>query len=403
MGLGKTVQVIVALTELRLRGEARRSLIVVPASLRSNWVKELRTWSPAASVALVQGSESDRRSWYLLPFHIHIASYDQIRSDFFVYPPDIVFDVVVLDEAQRAKDPTSATAIAVARIARKRTWLLTATPLENQTTDLETLVRLMNFGRLPRHPSRERVHEALQGRFLRRHKADVLRELPPILEQEVEINLLPNQRAAYDRAWQEGRSNPVAKNYAAMLALITRLKKLCNYDEDSNESAKLDALQDIVDAVRAEGGKLLLFSQYVETLTWLAPKIRLKSFLFHGSLRAPERDSILQAFADAEDSVALLVSLKAGGVGLNIPDATHVVLFDRWWNPSVEDQAVARAHRFGRQLPLTAFRFLVVDSVEERIRDILHDKRDLFSEYVEDAPNLHNLDADALRTILRFE
>jgi SNF2 family DNA or RNA helicase len=144
----------------------------------------------------------------------------------------------------------------------------------------------------------------------------------------------------------------------------------------------LEALTELADAVDLEGGKLLVFSQFVETLRWLAPQLPLPASIYHGGLSWEVRERMLREFADDRSSRVLLVSLRAGGVGLNIPDATHVVLFDRWWNPAVEDQAVSRADRFGRQVPLVIYRYLTVDTVEERIDQVLKDKKEMFTDYV---------------------
>ncbi len=358
---------------------------------------------PNTSIAIVHGDSADRRAWYSIPFRVTIASYDQIRSDFLIDPPETSFDVVVLDEAQRLKDSMSATTVAVQRISRRRLWMLSGTPLENRTADLETLVRLMGQSSLSDRPSRSELHEALQGRFLRRRKLDVLPELPERLDQELPITLLPNQRRAYDETWQHEHSRYNPARISTMLSSISRLKQLCNYDPESQESAKLDALRDIVDTVRAEDGKLLVFSQYVTTLKWLQTQLELKAYLYHGGMATPERDEALQNFARASEPVVLLVSLRAGGVGLNIPTATHVVIFDRWWNPAVEEQAIARADRLGRATPLTVFRFLSVGTVEESIKELMYKKRLLFEDYVEQAPNPARVDADVLRRILQSD
>jgi SNF2 family DNA or RNA helicase len=401
MGLGKTVQVLTAFDRYRRSSGTLRALVVAPASVKTNWLREAQRWAPGATARLVQGGREDRLAWYDLPVHILIASYDQVRLDFYVQPPATEFDVVVLDEAQRVKDPAAATTVAVARIPRRRTWALTATPLENRAKDLETIIRLLRPGSLYENPSLPEIHEVLQGIFLRRRKKDVLPELPPIIDESLRIDLLPQQRAVYEDVWR-GRGT-YADSVTHVLALITKLKQLCNFDPESNVSGKLDALLDIVDAVRDEKGKLLIFSQYVETLRWLATRLPLPLNLIHGDMPIDERQAALDHFEEADEAVACLVSLRAGGVGLNIPTASHVVLYDRWWNPALEDQAVHRAHRFGRRDPLLVFRFLVSDTVEERINDVLMAKRDLFEQYVDDAPSRDSFTLSELRSILDLD
>jgi SNF2 family DNA or RNA helicase len=400
MGTGKTVQAACALETLRVRGQMRRALIVVPASLKLNWHRELKEWASGCSVRLLQGNKESRHAWYDLPINVLIASYEQVRADFAISPPETKFDVVILDEAQRVKGGNSTT-VAVARINRDRTWALTGTPLENRVEELQTLIQLIRPGVQP-GASPPEILDALQGHFLRRRKRDVLREMPPIVDQTQLLELTAAQSGAYDALWDD-RRRMAGRDGSHLFALLTQLKQLCNYHPDSGESSKLEALAEIAEDVQLEGGKLLVFSQYVETLKWLGPQLPVPVSIYHGGLSAEERDLTLQQFADDEPGCALLVSLRAGGVGLNVPDATHVVLFDRWWNPQLEDQAVHRAHRFGREEPLLVTRFLTVGTVEERVVELLHEKRELFEEYVEGAAREAEATQDHLRTILGLE
>lgn len=402
MGMGKTVQVLSALDRMRRASGGLKALVISPASVKSNWFREARRWAMGATVRVVQGNGSDRRVWYDLPVHILVASYDQVRLDFLLQPPTTQFDVVILDEAQRVKDPSSDTTLAVARIRRRFTWALTATPLENRANDLETIIRLLRPGSLPEKPTLPEIHEVLQGLFLRRKKIDVLPELPPIIDEDLRIDLLPQQRAVYEDVWR-GRGT-YADSVTHVLALITKLKQICNFDPESNTSGKLDALLDIVNAVRDESGKLLVFSQFVKTLQWLEPRLPIPTGIIHGEMPLDARQAVLDRFDNSEQPMCCLVSLRAGGVGLNIPTASHVVLYDRWWNPALEDQAVHRAHRFGRQDPLMVFRFLASDTVEERINEVLDAKRALFEHYVDDAPSrAASLSLDELRSILDLD
>ncbi len=383
MGLGKTVQVLTAISMLRSSGQLTRALVVVPASLRSNWLAECRRWLPGLGVRVVEGTTADRRTWYPMPVPILIASYEQVRADFGLYPPEQEFDLVVLDEAQRVKSPYAESTIAVARITTTRLWALTGTPLENRAGDLVTLLRILRPGSLGNDESLAAIHEAMQGIFLRRRKRDVLPDLPPILEQELFVDLAAAQRSHYDALWAERNT---ASSTGDMLGLITRLKQLCNRDPSSGESGKLEAILPILDAVVAESGKLIIFSQFVETLKWLREALPMRSLLYHGEMNDKQRDAVVGSFRSADGPAALLVSIKAGGVGLNIPEASHVLLFDRWWNPATEDQAIGRAHRFGRTSPLIAIRLLAVNTIEDRIAAILAEKREVFASYVDDAP-----------------
>ena len=176
---------------------------------------------------------------------------------------------------------------------------------------------------------------------------------------------------------------------ANLLAIITKLKQVCNYDEESGESAKLNALMDILDSQTAEDDKIIVFSQYVDTLKWLALQINhIPIEIFHGGLSQSERQKLLDKFCNDPGPQCLFISLRAGGVGLNIQEASTVVLFDRWWNPALENQAIQRAHRFGRDEPLHVIRFTVLETIEERISNVIWKKQQLFENYVETAVNV---------------
>lgn len=386
MGLGKTVQTAVALTLAMVDGGGR-ALLIVPASLKLNWALELSRWASQLVVRQVVGDQQDRLAQYRLPIQVLIASYEQVRTDYqLIFSESIHFDFVVLDEAQRIKNPDSETSFACRVVPRSRSWALTGTPVENRPNDLVAVSRFVEPGLLSKGMSREEIHRRIAPIFLRRRKSEVGSELPPIVVQDLRLELTGGQRAAYDALWEERRSFVGEGGSGQMLALLTRLKQICNYEPATAESSKLEALSTIADGVTGPEGKLLVFSQYVATLKWLSERLALPNSVYHGGLDLDRRDSMLRDFRSRPGPRALLLSITAGGVGLNIPEASTVVLYDRWWNPAVEDQAIQRADRIGRVHSLLAYRFLVVDSVEERIDEILQEKRSIFEEYVEQAP-----------------
>ena len=388
MGLGKTVQTAVALKSARK--DFRRILLVAPASLCLNWQRELETWANDLAVRRIIGNAEDRAMTYRLPVQVLIASYEQIRTDSRRFYGDVSFDLVVLDEAQRIKNLNSETNLACRLIPRRRSWALTGTPLENRPSDLVAIFRFLKPQLLHASMSRSEMHESMTGYFLRRTKAEVLVDLPPILTKEVRLELGQEQRQIYDHIWDNRhrtlhRSEP-AQESANMLAVLTRLKQLCNFESESGESVKLDVIRPLLDTVAANCEKVLIFSQYVSSLVWLSERIDIPHSIYHGGLSLDVRERVLDAFRKQDGPQALLLSLQAGGVGLNLQEASMVILLDRWWNPAIENQAVQRAHRFGRETPLHVVRFLVEDSVEERILEILKEKEALFDEYVEAAP-----------------
>ena len=393
MGLGKTVQAAVALSVKLKKATRRRSLVIVPASLRLNWKRELGKWAPDLSVGMVQGGSDDRQAYYKLPFNVLIASYEQIRSDLLHSTDTPEFDVVILDEAQRIKNPNSETALACRVVRRETSWALTGTPLENQVGDLVSVYRFLRPGLLSVAMTRSEMHAVMQPYFLRRRKKEVLPQLPPIQYQDIPLELDGHQKTEYDLLWEERSSVSSEKQgqsySSSMLALITRLKLMCNFDQLSGESSKLEALNLIIEGLVSPEHKLLVFSQYVKTLEWIAQEIGdgMSVDILHGGLKEDEKDALVEEFNNEVGPRVLLISLKAGGVGLNLGTASDVVLFDRWWNPAVEEQAIHRAHRFGRDSVLHVHRFLVVDSIEERIESILGEKREIFDQYVESADN----------------
>jgi SNF2 family DNA or RNA helicase len=209
--------------------------------------------------------------------------------------------------------------------------------------DLLSLFRFIRPGLLHLGMTRFEMHELMQPHFLRRRKSEVLQSLPPIITQDLPLELTGRQREAYNDVWLNHRrfligSENVSETH--LFALITKLKQLCNYDPVSQESSKLEALKLIIEGLTLDD-KLLIFSQYVETLQWLFAKIRhlVPCEVFHGGLSQMDRDDVLSRFRQSSGPRVLLVSLRAGAVGLNLQEATLVLLFDRWWNPALDQSA----------------------------------------------------------------
>ena len=387
MGLGKTIQTVVALSLSLLHDrDAGRVLIVAPASVVPNWIHELHTWAPTITVDHVRGTKFERDAFYLLPIPVLVASYEQIAQDAIDLIPADTFDLVIIDEAQRIKNMHSRTALACQVLPRRRAWALSATPLENSISDVMSILRFLD-PMTPVTQSPEGLNGRLQELMLRRHKAEVRQELPPVILQDVRIQLSAVQRMAYDHLWSERMamvrsSSNESEVSVVLLGFITRLKVLCNYHKESGTSAKLEALRDFLDGAGAHA-RVLVFSQFVDTLRWLSRRVSLSHDFVEGSMSVAARQRAMDTFNNGVTPRVLFVSLRAGGVGLNLGHASHVVLFDKWWNPAVEVQAIYRAHRFERSDPLHVVRFLVTDSVEEHIQGILEEKDALFERIIE--------------------
>lgn len=403
MGLGKTVQVACAIERLVKKGTVSRALIVVPSSLRLNWYRELNEWAPALVVRVVQGDTADRRAYYALPIQVLVTSYEHLREDSRRIPAGTTFDLAVLDEAQRIKNRDSATALAARLIPRSRSWALTGTPLENRANDLVSLFGFVDSSLKLDGSSRPEVISRISGNVLRRRKTEVLRELPPIMRQELPLELTGRQYQRYQEVWATRNDIAADASWSTnAFALVSQLKQLCNQEPVSGESVKCDVLELICDGLSEPTDKLLIFSQYVTTLHFIADRLNPRPAIFHGGMTDQEKDRVLDEFRRASGPTVLLMSLRAGSVGLNLQEASAVVMFDRWWNPAVEEQAINRAHRFGRDRPLDVYRFLVTDSIEERIEKVLAEKRELFRTYVDDARwDGEDLIGNELKQILR--
>jgi SNF2 family DNA or RNA helicase len=386
MGLGKTMQAIVAMRLLAHEGRVRRILVACPKPLVTNWRRELAEWAPELPVAVVEGSQSERE-WLWKHAHdgVLIANYEMlVRDRQHAADASPGFDLMVIDEAQRIKNANSATHDAVCSVPRARSWALTGTPIENSSEDLVGIFQFASPGRLRPQMKPAAIRQAVSDHVLRRTKDNVLTQLPPKTISDVEIGLTAEQWAAYKRAEDDGvvRLNHLGAEVTIhhVFELVLRLKQICNFEPASGASAKLDRLEADLEECAASGRKAIVFSQWVRTIERMKPRLaRFGALEFHGRIASNRRDGVLQQFRDDHKSNVLLMSYGAGSVGLNLQFAGYVFLFDRWWNPAVEDQAINRAHRIGAAGPVTVTRFYSGGTIEERINTVLEQKRELFN------------------------
>ncbi|MBI3467899.1 MAG: DEAD/DEAH box helicase [Planctomycetes bacterium] len=389
MGLGKTMQAAIALRMMLGSGQVARVLLVCPKSLVTNWVREFRTWTGDVPTLVVEGSTRRRHAlWELTHMPVKIVNYELLARDAdFIIEKRQEFDLVVLDEAQRIKNEHSQTARAARSLARRRSWALTGTPLENSPEDLISIFKFLEPGLIRSNPSLSELREATQPYILRRLKDQVLDQLPPKVVRDTQIDLTAAQRETYEAAERDGvlRLNELgdAISIQNVFELVLRLKQICNFDPATGESAKVDQLGTDMEEIAASGRKALIFSQWVNTLRRLS--VELKDYHpleFHGGLSANERNRVVEEFRSNPDRHALLLSYGAGSVGLNLQFAQYVFLFDRWWNPAVEDQAINRVHRIGQTEPVVITRFQTTGTIEERIIEVLDHKRAIMNEVV---------------------
>lgn len=391
MGLGKTMQAITAIRLLLRCGEIRRVLLVCPKPLVTNWRHEFELWAPEIPVMVIEGDPARRRwQWELSTVPVKIANYELLPRDqeFFTATdnsghPKVTFDLVVLDESQRIKNRSGATSQAARAISRKRSWALTGTPVENSTEDLVGIFEFLSPGFLTPDLKPQRLGLRIADYVLRRTKDQVLSDLPPKILRDAEVELTPEQRMTYDLAEKEGilRLSEMGREITIqhVFELVIRLKQICNFDPVTGASAKMERLEADLEELADSGRKAIVFSQWVNTLEEIGRRLpQYRPLYFHGRIPPDQREEIIRRFRDDPHHRVLLMSYGAGSVGLNLQFVNYVFLFDRWWNPAVEDQAINRAHRIGAAGPVIVTRFLTLDTIEQRINSILEQKRVLF-------------------------
>jgi SNF2 family DNA or RNA helicase len=400
MGLGKTMQAITAIRLLLARGELRTVLVVCPKPLVSNWQREFHQWAPEVPLLVIEGEQAKRAwQWRLPDLPVRIANYELLVRDREILQPGpdrVQFDLVVLDESQRIKNLSGTTSEVVRGVARRRSWALTGTPVENSAEDLVGIFEFLAPGFLSPEMKPRKMGRTVSDYVLRRTKEQVLSDLPPKLFRDADLELTPEQRETYRLAEEEGvlrlAELAAAATIQHVFELVLRLKQICNFDPASGASSKLERLEADLEETATSGRKAIVFSQWVATIRRLAAALgRFGPLEYHGQVPQGRRDAVLRRFRDDPAARVLLMTYGAGGVGLNLQFANYVFLFDRWWNPAVEDQAVNRAHRIGAAGPVTVSRFLVLDTIEERIDRILEEKRELFQAIFAGAEGPHKL------------
>lgn len=395
MGLGKTVQAIMALTHLIRLGEVRTALVVAPVGLLVQWRAELWRWAPSLPVICVQGNASERRWQWQAAKQLYLCSYDVVRND--ASARERLWDLVVLDEAQRIKNRDSALSRACKRLRRTRSWAMTGTPLENREDELASVLEFVRpnpegvpMSSLGYGPGLRARHAELQ---LRRRKCDVLHDLPPKWTCPVILDLEPAQRLQYKQVQAQGRESLERLGPSAttvnVLEVISQLKQICNFCPVTGGSAKLVDLKQRLQILCDEGHRALVFSQWTNDRFGVARLCRelaeFQPLAYTGALSAQERGDLVARFQQSDSRHKVMVlSLKAGGQGLNLQQASYVIHFDRWWNPAVENQATDRSHRMGQTRGVTVYSYTCQDTIEERIEQILDGKRRLFQLLVDE-------------------
>lgn len=396
MGLGKTIQAIVALQLIYRRGDAKRTLILCPRSLLGTWEKEIHKWAKELFVQRVRGTKAERRLKWKAPSAIYLTTYETLREDIEeVQTQKQRWDVAILDEVQKIKNPSTKTSRAVRRISASYRWGLSGTPLENRLEDVAAIFDYLKPGLFLNDDALtpEGVRRRIEPHFLRRRTGDVRTELPDKLSNEIWLSLTAKQRQAYIRTETAGKRKLEGENATRVhvFALINELKQICNMDPESGESCKADYLVDQLDGIVESGNKALVFSHLPHvSLSRLEPRLRqFGSAMFDGRLNDTRRDQLISDFQEKVDPHVLLMSVKAGGVGLTLTAANHVFHFDHWWNPAVARQAEGRAHRIGQDKTVFVHDIYTSNTIEERIHHLLQDKQTLFDNVIDELSTEH--------------
>ncbi len=386
MGLGKTMQAIVAMRLLAQQGHVRRALLICPKPLVTNWQREIALWAPELPVTVIEGQQARRQwMWENVQTGVLLSNYETlVRDEVFAAQVPQPFDLMIIDESQRIKNRLGTTNEVVCSVPRRRSWALTGTPIENSADDLVGIFQFVSPGCLRPQMKTVDIRKSVSDYVIRRNKDQVDIELPPKMFRDANVELSAEQAAAYQLAEEEGvvRLNNLHAELTIqhVFELVLRLKQICNFDPATASSAKLDRLTADLDECVASGRKAIVFSQWVDTIEKLTARLTpFNPLEYHGKIPSRQRDPIIEKFREDPESHVLLMSYGAGSVGLNLQFSQYVFLFDRWWNPAVEDQAINRAHRIGAAGPVTVTRFITAGTIEERIDRVLEEKRELFN------------------------
>lgn len=428
MGLGKTVQTLALLLRMASKGP---SLVVAPTSVCGNWVAETSKFAPTLNPIIFGGSDREQMLKDLGPMDILIVSYGLIQQEEKLFE-EIKWNVIVLDEAQAIKNETAKRTQTVLKLMAEFRLITTGTPVENSLDELYTLFSFINPGLLGSRsnfnekystPIEREKNKAAQARLkhlirpfmLRRLRTDVLDDLPEKTEIVIKVEADKIQAAFYESLrrdivedLEQDEEKPAGQKYLQILAGITKLRLASCHPELAApgcgiEGAKTDTLMELVEELLENRHKALIFSQFTSFLSIVRKALDnkgIKYLYLDGSTPAKQRNASVASFQAGETDF-FLISLKAGGTGLNLTAANYVIHLDPWWNPAVEDQASARAHRMGQKQPVTIYRLVMSGSIEEKIMALHKYKRNLADSILEGAEATGKMSATELMNLIK--
>ncbi len=413
MGLGKTIQVLAFLEKLRKSDRNARVLLIVPASLLGNWQKEIEKFAPEMAFQIIHGSSAkacgDQKDEYRF---LTITTYGMAAR--LEVLEKIQWDCLILDEAQAIKNPVTKQTKKVKTLRSKMRIAMTGTPIENDLTNLWSLFDFLNKGLLGSSTEFHDYCKTLQDNpegysklkamiapfMLRRVKTDktIISDLPDKLEQIDYVGLSKKQTVLYRKYVAELaeklEESDGMKRRGLVLASLTKLKQICNHPDqylgqtayDPKESGKFEMLRDVCETICQKRERVLVFTQFKEITSYLneflADIFGCRGYVLHGGTPVAKRNEIVENFQGEKYVPYIVLSVKAGGTGLNLTNANHVIHFDRWWNPSVENQATDRAYRIGQKNRVLVHKLVCKGTIEEKIDEMIESKKELASNVI---------------------
>lgn len=400
MGLGKTLQTIAFL----LSEKGKKSIIVTPTSLIYNWRSEFEKFAPNMKVKIIHGNREERifTKEEVKEFDVLITTYGTLRNDYDLYN-DINFDFCIIDEAQNIKNPLSQSSEVVKELNAKVKFALTGTPIENNLLELWSLFDYILPGYLyskkkfqdkfmKRDKGIKELKKLIRPFILRRLKNDVMSELPDKIEKRFLIEMTKEQKKVYksyvDDIKIKMKERDFTKDKITIFSYLTKLRQLTLdpailVEGYKGGSGKIDVTVELIEEFIKDNHKILLFSQFTSVLDSMKKILEaegIEYFYLDGSTKASERVQLVNEFNNSDNIKVFLISLKAGGTGLNLTSADVVIHFDPWWNPAIEDQATDRAHRFGQKNVVEVIKLIAKGSIEEKIIKLQESKKEIINE-----------------------
>ena len=411
MGLGKTVQILALLEHKRQVAEAHKTLLIIPTSLLNNWQKELEKFAPKINHKILHSSKEEISIEKDVDIHLYITTYGMaVRLEEL---QAFKWDLVILDEAQAIKNPGTKQTKTIKKIPSTTRIAMTGTPIENKLADLWSIFDFLNSGmlgnakeftafakKLSSEGDYSRLKEVVNPFILRRLKTDksIISDLPDKIEANAYPELSKKQIVLYQKLIKELEMTleeaEGIQRKGVVLASIMKFKQICNHPDQylgqtgfkPTESGKFERLKEICETIHEKRERVLVFTQFKEMTkpiaTYLESIFGRSGFVLHGGTTVKKRGEMVEAFSGDDYIPFMVLSLKAGGVGLNLTNANHVIHFDRWWNPAIENQATDRAFRIGQQKNVLVHKFVTKGTIEEKIDQMLVEKQRLSGDII---------------------